>query len=74
MQYSKKVLENTEIDVCAICFRQDDNADKADIVDWIRCDTCSVWVHSICTTLVNPDEYIFQHCSDLLIVTGAQGL
>lgn len=37
------------IEVCAVCLKQDDrNQDDDNIVDWIECQICKLWVHAAC--------------------------
>ena len=40
-------LESVEILHCGVCFKQDD-MESSDIVEWIQCSTCDIWVHNSC--------------------------
>ena len=45
---TKETLNNTDIVVCAICFKEDDKcSDK--YVEWIQCERCEIWMHAVCT-------------------------
>ncbi len=44
-------LKNTEPHVCAFCFKESpptSNGSDGSQIDWVECDNCKVWVHSLC--------------------------
>jgi ferredoxin len=40
--------------MCAICWKDDFTENVQDNVPWIQCDSCQVWIHSLCAK-VCPD-------------------
>ena len=62
IQSSQLKLESIQTDTCAICFKQDDSEESKDMVDWISCNKCSMWVHLNCIVCENEDEYVCPYC------------
>ena len=44
------MLETVEVLHCGLCFKQDD-LESSDMVEWIQCSTCNIWVHKCCVYL-----------------------
>ena len=38
-------MENTVVEVCGVCMKQDDNCDSVE-VEWIECDKRKLWIHA----------------------------
>ena len=51
-------LENVEIKACGLCLFETDNQDGND-VDWIQCDTCSMWFHLSCVEIHTTTEKFY---------------
>ena len=49
-------LESVEILHCEVYFRQDD------MVEWIQCSTCNIWVHKSCVD-TSTDDFICSSCT-----------
>ena len=51
-------LDNVEILHCGVCF----NMDTSDMIKWIQCSVCKIWVHKSC---VDPsdDDFICSSCT-----------
>ena len=63
---TQNVLQNTETDVCGICFSEEDKTTEVGHIDWISCSVCDLWVHTSCANETNPEnspEYICLYCS-----------
>ena len=54
-------LESVEILHCEVYFRQDD-MDTLDMVEWIQCSTCNIWVHKSCVD-TSTDDFICSSCT-----------
>lgn len=56
-------LNSTEVKVCGICWKEDDNEEGSE-VDWIACSKCNIWIHNSCsiTDSWQDNEYICNHC------------
>ena len=48
LQNTKMQMTNTDIQVCGICWKQDDKGKDTEI-KWLQCDLCSLWIHATCT-------------------------
>jgi hypothetical protein len=55
-------LQSTDICVCSICFKVDDNG-VDEVVKWTQCSQCSLWYHCICVG-VETDNFICMICCD----------
>ena len=65
VQKSKQQLNEVDVKVCAICFKEDDNHCGNDI-DWVQCFTCASWFHVSCSEMsqvVDLNEFICSVCS-----------
>ena len=40
------MLQDTQTEVCAICFSEDDKESTCNYIDWISCSQCLMWVHA----------------------------
>ena len=61
----EKDLESADIKFCGSCLKEDDKT-TVDIVEWIQCDICTVWLHLYCTQLqltTIPTNYICHFCN-----------
>ena len=55
-------LEKVEIKVCGFCLFEADNQDGDD-VDWIQCDTCSMWFHQSCVEAnITTEKFYCKFC------------
>ena len=55
-------LEKVEIKVCGLCLFETDNQDGDD-VDWIQCDTCSMWFHLSCVEVhITTEKFYCKFC------------
>ena len=61
VEFSQTVLNKTETYICAICFSENDK-DSSDLIDWISCNSCYIWVHTECANTNNDSDYICQYC------------
>ena len=57
-------LKATEVTVCAICWKEEDDEHTSQDIEWISCSKCELWIHKAC---LNPDqlecdEYICERC------------
>ena len=60
-----ETLDDVEIEVCGICFRENDNS-YCSTVDWIQCSECDMWFHCSCVASDNEnidDIYICPTCN-----------
>ena len=58
-------LADTAVQVCALCFREDDQSDQSRTVHWIQCSQCCTWVHSSCivtTSDLTQSDYTCDLC------------
>jgi hypothetical protein len=59
----KEILENVEIRLCAVCFKEDDTAPTQNQVEWVQCSSCNVWIHVSCIQhSVDLSNYICDLC------------
>ena len=61
----ENLMDISETQVCGICYKEDDYK-HSQIVEWLQCENCSLWVHKHCTTALNvfkDDIYICQYCT-----------
>ena len=65
---SKLILLATEVKFCGICFKEDDSMDR-DVVEWIQCSRCQIWIHQVCTMssteyskITDDDNYLCVYC------------
>jgi hypothetical protein len=55
-------FEDLEVDVCAVCFRENDKKISGD-VDWVQCQICDMWYHQSCVgTNVDLDYFTCPYC------------
>ena len=50
---------------CGICLKEDDEVSD-EVIDWIQCSKCSLWMHEACTDRkkqATTDDYFCQYCS-----------
>ena len=60
VESTKEKLNNTDVVVCGICFKEDDKcSDKC--VEWIQCEKCEIWMHSLCANQCD-DNFVCDHC------------
>lgn len=59
-----KELEDTEVQVCAFCFKEIPPGVDQDTfeIEWIECETCKCWVHEICDHIPDKANYICCMC------------
>ena len=62
-QTSSKLLQSMESNLCAICWKEDDDSDNDD-VQWVSCSKCELWMHKSCvkSDMVNSNDYFCQNC------------
>ena len=60
MQFFFTKKGNTDEDPCAafVCVT---NSVSTEEIDWIQCETCKTWVHTVCVG-VEPDQNEFYYC------------
>uniref|UniRef100_A0A1X7TPB7 Zinc finger PHD-type domain-containing protein n=1 Tax=Amphimedon queenslandica TaxID=400682 RepID=A0A1X7TPB7_AMPQE len=59
---SKETMDSVRVEVCGICKKQDSDQDHSDIVDWIECSKCNLWVHVECASC-DIDDYLCFNCT-----------
>ena len=60
VESTKEKLNNTDVVVCGICFKEDDKCrDKS--IEWIQCGRCEIWMHSLCANQCD-DNFVCDHC------------
>ena len=58
----REKMENTQVEVCGICMKQDDNRDGVE-VEWIECTKCKLWVHAACISdSYDKNDYLCWNC------------
>jgi len=60
----KAKLKSLDTKYCAVCFEEDDHCNQ-DVVNWIQCSQCTMWVHSACSPQSDTqfyDEFICKYC------------
>lgn len=62
----KVLLEKSDhaILVCGVCFKEDDGS-SSQIVHWLQCDNCSLWLHKNCAdtnNLKDNNTFICKYC------------
>uniref|UniRef100_A0A1X7TQ09 SWIM-type domain-containing protein n=1 Tax=Amphimedon queenslandica TaxID=400682 RepID=A0A1X7TQ09_AMPQE len=60
---SKETMDSVRVEVCGICKKQDSDQDNSDIVDWIECSKCNLWVHVACASCDIDDDYLCFNCT-----------
>ena len=57
-------LEDIDPHVCAFCLKEDppNCAEAPDLVDWVECGQCQVWVHTLCDYVEDYSNYICCMC------------
>ena len=55
-------LENVEPDVCPFCFKEDPPSSDGNIVEWVECGHCKVWVHASCDYIEDKNDYVCCMC------------
>ena len=63
----KSKLDSTEVMLCAICFKSDDDYQQETDVEWIECIECSSWAHQACAkraflTSLDFENYRCHNC------------
>ena len=63
-QLLRQTIQKEEPKFCGICFKEDDvTSDTEQIVEWIECDLCKLWVHTSCTkSKTDLENYIGDFC------------
>ena len=61
-QKCKSHLLSLDTTVCGICFQEDD-ACEDDMVEWVQCNTCLIWLHMMCAQESASDNYTCNYCS-----------
>lgn len=59
-----KQLEEQEIVLCSICYKEDDNR-TSEAVIWIQCFVCESWFHEVCVRHnmdVTINEFVCENC------------
>ena len=62
---TRQELEDVEPHVCAFCLKEDPRncaKDSPDLVDWIECGECHVWVHTVCDCVEDCTNYVCSMC------------
>ena len=59
---AKIKMEDTQVEVCGICLKQDDKLGGIE-VDWIECANCKLWVHTACAGDTFNDDKDFHCCN-----------
>ena len=55
-------INSTDPDVCGFCFREEPPNSNGDVVDWVECSHCKVWVHVLCDYVEDKTNYICCMC------------
>ena len=58
-QQTQTLLQETETAICGICFNDDDHyntTEAAEVIDWISCTECDMWVHKTCAMKTNDGQ------------------
>ena len=65
-QKCKSLLLGLDTTFCGICLQEDDHS-KEDLVEWVQCNNCQMWLHMTCAKCENTmlDEYKCNFCSTL---------
>ena len=53
-----KELEDMEVQVCALCFKENPPGEDKDTFEWIECEKCQCWVHEVCDYIDDKANYI----------------
>ena len=64
LKEARKILDNTYVRVCGECHKEDDKED-VDVVQWIECSSCSLWIHTKCaqsTSNACNDTFLCKCC------------
>ena len=56
-------INSTDPDVCAFCFKEEPPSSNGDVVDWVECSHCKVWVHVLCDYVEDKSNYVCCMCS-----------
>ena len=61
---TRQELEDIEPHVCAFCLKEDPRncTDASELVDWIECGKCHVWVHTVCDYVEDYTNYMCCMC------------
>lgn len=62
---AKNTMANTDIQVCGVCWEQEDNSEESTI-QWMECDTCKIWIHKACAKYNNHNVYACINCKNAL--------
>ena len=60
----KSKLRGMDTKYCAVCLEEDDHCNE-DVVNWIQCSQCTMWVHNACSAQSDTqscDEFICKYC------------
>ena len=57
------MLQDTQTEVCAICFSEDDKESTCNYIDWISCSQCLMWVHAARANNLSTNEHKYSYCS-----------
>jgi len=49
----KSKLRGMDTKYCAVCLKEDDHCNE-DVVNWIQCSPCTMWVHNACSPNLTP--------------------
>ena len=55
----KAKLRGMDIKYCAVSLEEDDHCNE-DVVNWIQCSQCTMWVHSTCSAQCDTQFYDVQ--------------
>ena len=62
---AQKKMCTTDVKVCAVCWREDDNdTNNSNDVAWIACTKCELWIHRSCiaTQNIEQNEFYCENC------------
>ena len=45
--------------VCAVCWEEDDSHDNDEPVNWVKCDSCDVWIHIQCMNNYDMNSSVY---------------
>ena len=63
LQKQKSKLKSEEPKFCGVCMKEND-ASNSNVIDWIQCSLCGLWIHELCTTISEePLNYTCHFCS-----------
>ena len=60
----EKMMFKTNVKVCGVCWKEDDEDTNGEQILWIQCDSCGLWSHiSCCDSTIENENFLCKSCT-----------